>query len=86
MIAFFEHPCFWNFGSFYYLIYACSVSIIELFLAMEEKKKDRPTAGGSHMSGVWGRNNQGKPYRCICREAASKCFLQWRRLTIFWCP
>ena len=38
MIAFFEHPWFWNFGSFYYLIYACSVSIIELFLAMEEKK------------------------------------------------
>jgi len=38
MIAFFEHPWFWNFGSFYYLIYACSISIIELFLAMEEKK------------------------------------------------
>jgi len=42
MIAFFEHPCFWNFGSFYYLIYACSVSIIELFLAMEEKKRTDP--------------------------------------------
>ena len=40
MIAFFEHPWFWNFGSFYYLIYACSVSIIELFLAMEEKRTD----------------------------------------------
>ena len=30
-------------------------------------KKDRPSAGSSHVSGVWGRNNQGKPFPCMQR-------------------
>ena len=32
------------------------------------KKRDKPSAGGSHMSGVWGRNNRGKPYPCILQR------------------
>jgi len=42
-------------------------------------KKDRPSAGSSHVSGVWGRNNQGKlfPVELINRVL----FLPWTPLT-----
>jgi hypothetical protein len=55
-----------------------SVLFVDLVLS-SLTKKDRPSAGGSHMSGIWGRNNRGKPYPCICREAVSNIrpLAQW---------
>jgi hypothetical protein len=38
---------------------------------------DRSSAGGSHMSGVWVKNNQGKPFPCIFAESL-------RRTQDFW--
>jgi hypothetical protein len=35
------------------------------FAAGHSKNYSRLPVGGFRMSGVWGRNNQGKPYPCI---------------------
>jgi len=49
-----------------------SFETLRIMSLMTIKKKGRPSAGGSHMSGVWERKKPRQAFpRTICGEAAS---------------